>query len=340
MKNHSIINVAAILILGSATTFSLLTSCEGPQGIAGVDANESCTQCHNSESLLIAKVRQSANSTHQTGITSFENSTSCAPCHTSQGFLETLVTDTTVTAAAVENPVPANCRTCHKIHENYDSTDFAVRTVEPITLRITAGLAKLDLGESNLCAKCHQPRSIATYPVLGGSDVSITSSRALGHYGAQAVILAGVAAYKIPGAEAYPTAANPHAAAGCVTCHMATALGSLAGGHTLKMSDPDEGDNLAGCIACHPSATDFDLGGTQTEVEGLLGDLNAALTTAGILTASGSTNASTSKPLVLTADKAGALLNYYLIKNDRSMGVHNPAYVRALLKNSIALFAV
>jgi hypothetical protein len=339
MKKLSVINTTAMLLLSSAMVFSLLTSCEGPQGIAGVDANESCTQCHNKGSVLIAKIRQSATSKHQTGTSSFENASGCAACHTSQGFLETLITDTTATTAAIENPVPTNCRTCHMIHEKYDSTDFALRTVEPITLRVTAGLAKLDLGESNVCAKCHQPRVIANYPVLGGGTVNVTSSRMPGHYGTQSTILSGVAAYEVPGTVAYTGAtAHPHKEAGCVSCHMAEALGSLAGGHTFKMADEAEGDNIAACVACHSTLEDFDYNGVQTEVADLLLQLKDALTADGILKATGSVNASTAAPLSLTSDKYGALVNFAMITNDRSSGVHNPVYVKALLKNSIALF--
>ncbi len=35
-------------------------------------------------------------------------------------------------------------------------------------------------------------------------------------------------------------------------------------------------------------------------------------------------------------DLAGALWNYVLIKEDRSLGVHNPDYIRDLLETSIA----
>ncbi len=336
MKNNSIFKTTAILLLSSATVLSIMTSCEGPQGIAGVDANETCTQCHNDGSLLIAKISQAAASTHQTGITSFENAVSCAPCHTSQGYLEVLVSDTTATKAAIANPVPANCRTCHAIHENYDTTDFAVREIAPFTLRIKPGLAKMDLGVSNVCAKCHQPRVISNYPTIGGGDVSITTFRFPGHYGAQSTMLAGVAGYEV--GTGYPTSANPHKEAGCVTCHMSTAVGSLTGGHTFNMENEEEGENLSSCKVCHPSATSFDVNGVQTEVAALLETLKAALTADGILTASGTVNASTSKPLVISSDKYGALINFALVTNDGSHGVHNAAYTMALLENSIAVF--
>ena len=338
MKKHSFINTAALLFLSSAMVMSLVSSCEGPEGIAGVDANETCKQCHNGESVLIAKISQAGNSMHQTGITSFENGTSCAPCHTHQGFMEALARDTFGTVAAISNPSAVNCRTCHAVHENYDSTDFAVRIDGPVNLRIIAGT--LDLGKSNICASCHQPRSVSGYPVLGGGDFNVTSSRLPGHYGAQATILAGIAAYEVPGSASYPTAANAHMSQtdGCITCHMAEPIGSLAGGHTMKMADEEEGENLASCEACHSTIEDFDYNGVQTEVEGLLVQLADALVADGILSATGSVKASSSAPLSLSSDKYGALLNYAMVKNDRSNGVHNPGYVKALLVNSIEVF--
>ena len=209
MKKLSVFKASAILILSSAMVMSLVTSCEGPEGVAGVDANETCKQCHNGESVLIAKINQAANSQHQLGITSFENASSCAPCHTSQGFIEALANDTTATVAAISNPVAINCRTCHDIHKEYDSTDFALRSEAPVKLRLIA--ETLDLGgPSNLCANCHQPRSVAVYPVAGGANISVTSSRLPGHYGTQSTMLAGMAGYEVAGSADYPSAANPH----------------------------------------------------------------------------------------------------------------------------------
>jgi hypothetical protein len=40
-------------------------------------------------------------------------------------------------------------------------------------------------------------------------------------------------------------------------------------------------------------------------------------------------------PLTVTADEAGAMLNYQSVLEDKSMGVHNPPYIIALLTNTI-----
>jgi hypothetical protein len=39
--------------------------------------------------------------------------------------------------------------------------------------------------------------------------------------------------------------------------------------------------------------------------------------------------------LVVSADVAGAMLNFKTVEEDRSHGVHNPKYMIALLKNAL-----
>ena len=55
--------------------------------------------------------------------------------------------------------------------------------------------------------------------------------------------------------------------------------------------------------------------------------------------ASGLWTATSSAPIVVSADEAGAMLNWLTIEEDRSLGVHNPAYVVAALTNSIELLS-
>jgi hypothetical protein len=315
---------------------TFMTSCEGPAGANGQDANATCTQCHNNQSLVLAKILQAENSVHQTGATFERNTADCALCHTSQGFIEVLNTGATTTAADVKDPLPVGCITCHDIHDKYDTTDFALRTTDPVVLQSNG--ATVDLGNSNICANCHQPRPADPMPAVGGGDVTLTSNRWGPHHGTQSAIVAGTAAYQVAGTEAYPTS-NPHTVAGCTTCHMSDPYGAFAGGHSLNLTYDNHGkeaDYVVGCTKCHPTATDFDINDTQTEVAALIDSLKTKLVSANILVASsGLVNASSSKPLVISANKAGALFNYYMVTEDRSTGVHNPGYVKALLKNSI-----
>ena len=340
MKKFSFIASAAAVIFMTGMLLNLLSSCEGPAGVAGNDANESCTQCHDNNTSILARMTQAKNSGHQTG-TSFEhNDASCAPCHTHQGFLEVLSAGTENTASKISNPLPANCRTCHKIHEKYTTDDFELRSLAPVNLRIN-GIAVNLGGTGNMCVTCHQPRKPSPLPVLNGNQVSITSNRWGPHHGTQSAILFGTAGYEVPGSSDYPEkGSHRHVGAGCNACHMAEPFGAIAGGHSFSMTYDSYGaktEHLAGCIACHPTVKNFDYKGKQTEVEDLLAQLKTKLVTAGWLNAtSGLVNASAASPLNLTANQAGALLNYYMITEDGSMGVHNAKYTLALLKNSIA----
>jgi hypothetical protein len=182
MKKLSIFNATAILTLSSAMAFSFLTSCEGPQGIAGVDANESCKQCHN-PAWVDAKVTEFALSKHSYGEAAFEEAgnAACAPCHESEAFkyvvknnipstftLNTTtnkyVNDYSATVGVAYGEL--SCFTCHvNLHTAYDSTDiYPLTTVAPVAMTMWAGAKTIDLaqtgGESNLCVKCHQPRPL------------------------------------------------------------------------------------------------------------------------------------------------------------------------------------
>ncbi len=316
----------------------IFMGCEGPAGPAGMDANETCKMCHNSGSVLLAKQVQAGNSGHQTGGNFERSANDCAACHTNEGFLDRMMSGLMEAATDIENPTPPNCRTCHMIHENYDTTDWALRFTDPVTLWIND--VAVDYGNGNVCANCHQPRLIDPYPVSGGADVSITSSRWGPHHGPQAAVLYGTSAYEIAGDVSYPAAgSHAHAGAGCTQCHMAVVEehGNVVGGHTLNMTFLYHGameDNVAGCLSCHTSIEDFDLHDQVTEITELFDSLGSVLTGKGYLK-DGSVNASSDSPLVLNPDDAGALLNYQYVKEDKSMGVHNPAYITALLKNSL-----
>ncbi len=343
MKRFSFTFAAAMLILSVGIGMSFLTSCEGPAGPAGQDASETCIQCHNDKVTVLAKMTQTANSLHQTGATFERSTTDCAPCHTHQGYLEVLATGAQATASDVTNPVPANCRTCHMIHENYDSTDFALRGQDPVDMWING--VTVDLGKSNVCVSCHQPRIPSPMPSLAeaNADISITSNRWGPHHGPQSAMVWGTGGYEIAGSASYPQAgANAtHHDAGCVTCHMADPFGAVAGGHTFNMTYDSHGpvDLIGGCQKCHSNIEDFDYHDSRAEVESLLEELRADLVADGILNdADGLVKASGSKPLVVPNKKAGALMNFYLVEEDRSMGIHNPAYVKALLQNSIEVF--
>jgi len=334
MKKFLLVTGITLLLFILGLSTSLFTSCEGPAGPAGEDASETCTQCHDDDTELLARQLQYQNSVHYLGGNFERDAPSCAPCHTHEGFIERMTTGE-MTSISPENPTPPSCRTCHEIHESYDSTDWALRYTEPVELWITG--TEVDLGMGNMCTNCHQPRVPDPLPAVGGGDVTISSPYWGIHHGPQSAIIAGTAGYEFSGDENYGTDPHLNVPDGCVTCHMAEPYGVQSGGHTMKMAYQYHGHlefNTDGCTACHDDeeALVTTMENNRAEIENLLSQLEAKLVAQGVLTAEGSLNV----PMTISSDLGGALLNYKLIEEDRSFGAHNPKYTLALLKNTIA----
>lgn len=335
MKKRGFTLSTILVIMLSVFTFSFFGSCEGPAGVAGEDANESCTQCHNEETLVLTAMVQHSNSGHQMGSTFERNSSNCAPCHTHQGYLEILASGEKSTGSDISSPLPVNCRTCHRVHENFDSTDFALRNSSPVEMWING--EEVDLGSGNQCVNCHQARIPNPLPVTDGGTVNITSSRWGPHHGTQSNILWGTGGYELAGSEAYNNPGSHfHTNAGCNGCHMAEPFGAVAGGHSFNMTYNDgANEHLAGCSGCHTDIESFDYKGASTEIMALLENLETILIDLEYINGeSGLVNA----PLQVSSDHAGAMLNYYMVDKDESKGVHNPQYAKALLQNSIEVF--
>jgi hypothetical protein len=116
--------------------------------------------------------------------------------------------------------------------------------------------------------------------------------------------------------------------------------GITAGGHTFNMSYEYHGDveeNLFGCNTdgCHSSVEEFDHNGFQTDIMALLDQLEATFDANGWLDEEGLWDIARGDSLVVSANEAGAMLNWKTVKEDRSYGIHNPTYMKAILQNSI-----
>jgi hypothetical protein len=314
---------------------------DGADGTDGVDANATCTQCHDESTDIYVKRLQAANSKHLTGGDFERSDAECAGCHTHEGFLERMEAGNFLATADVANPSPQNCRTCHKIHINYDASDFAIRYPDPVTLALND--VTIDIAEGNVCANCHQPNFPDPMYTIGGDSISITNKRWGPHHGPQSAMLWGTTAYEVAGSINYPDPGSKmHAQVGCTECHMPDAYGNQAGGHTLNMTYEYHGGDeawVAGCTSCHTGIEDFDLNGVQTQVSTLLDSLHHVLMGEGLLDADGYLVATTSAPLKVSPEEAGLLYNFKFVEEDLSMGVHNSAYSIALLKNSLEYVA-
>ncbi len=334
--------------MGACTLIITVLSCTGPEGPSGAngkdgaDGSTKCAECHNSSSEIYTKRLQWETSLHATGSAFERNTTQCAPCHTSQGFNECAKSGLDSTLATVSDPANINCRTCHKIHQKFDSTDFALIYTNAITLRHGGGTVDF-AGDGNLCGKCHQARSVSPFPAVGATDsIKLSSSRWGPHHGPVTNIIGARGGYEIPGLVAYD-GSSPHKTVpdGCVKCHMATAFGNSYGGHTFKASGESEGSvvqNVAACKSCHFSATSFDIGGIQSTVKTKMAELRGLLAAKKWLDTTKSAGAYQNDliyPKNYYPSDAGVLFNYLILASDRSWGVHNPRYYMALLDNSL-----
>jgi hypothetical protein len=125
------------------------------------------------------------------------------------------------------------------------------------------------------------------------------------------------------GAEGSPSAHYAMVEDTCVGCHMGEGKS-----HTFE-------PEVDRCQACHADAESFDINGFQTEVQAQLDELGDLLVAAGVL----SENGPDGHPTVEETDEATAtaLFNWiYIAHEDKSMGVHNPAYTQALLDAAFA----
>ena len=315
----------------------------GPTGPEGQNGAENCLDCHGNSQLITSKVFQWENSVHLLGGHYDRNDASCAVCHTSQGFLEVVGTGATAAAAAIEDPLPPNCYSCHQIHQTYTEADWALTSTEPFTFWVGGETA--DIGAGNLCLNCHLARIPSpALPVPGVADdelVNITNKRYGPHHGSQGVLFTGNAAYEVDGPAEYGNSLHTTLAANsCATCHMAKVEGGRAlGGHTFRVAEDDGSGNLTinynGCSACHDDEDELYtlVEDTQMEIDALILELGTRLNQLGLIDAD-------LEYAVVPQDfsnlQLGILWNYQYIREDKSFGVHNYKYAKALLENSIA----
>ena len=287
----------------------------------------SCTECHNDTSLITSKRHAWEESLHGSGTAAdyAGGRSSCTGCHSGASFSERvaagLTPDKVETVTAVTRQ---DCRACHQIHTTFTGEDWALETTEPVVLYAVEG-ATFDGGEGNLCVQCHQPRRDA--PVAENGVVTGISSHWGPHHGPQSSMLMGVAG---AGAEGKPGAHYSMVENTCVTCHMGEGAN-----HTYE-------PEVATCQACHADAENFDINGVQTEVQAMLDELGEQLVALGALSENSVDGHPTAELQENGAPEnvATALWNWiYVAHEDKSLGVHNPAYTKALLQAGLDALA-
>ena len=278
--------------------------------------------------------------------------TGCIPCHSGSGYVQWVkegkpVDSNGLPTETAAKPAPTNisCAVCHDPHD--------ASTIHQLRLSDTqlgdGTQVTIDLyGTGAQCMECHRSRRNA---VEYTSNPSNGSSHFGAHHGPQADMLIGANSPDF-GIE-LPT--SPHALQGnaCVDCHMsgegvADAEGNiiLVGGHSFNMNDAEGNDNMEACTPCHGEAgesfkekkyyfngiADHDGDGVdeglQEEVEGMMEELASLLPQ----NAEGNVDMS-AKDNSLAVLRAG--YSYIWVEEDRSFGIHNPAFTVGLLRASI-----
>ncbi|UCD99101.1 MAG: hypothetical protein JSV42_19550 [Chloroflexota bacterium] len=293
----------------------------GEAGAAAEMGDLSCTECHNDTTLIVGKKTAWSESLHGSGEAYVRGTNaSCAGCHSGGGFSARIAAGLNPDEVAEGDPNPTrqDCRTCHQIHVTYTGEDWALESTDPVDFFAVEG-ATYDGGEGNLCANCHQPRRV--FPGAVDGVVTGISEHWGPHHGGQAPMLLGVAG--AGDVEGSPSSHYNMVEDTCVACHM--------GPDRVHTYEP----NVAVCQECHSGAENFDINGVQTEVQAQLDELGDALVAAGVL----SENGPEGHPTVEEAPEglAIALWNWiYIAHEDKSLGVHNSAYTKALLEEAFA----
>ncbi|MBL4938800.1 MAG: hypothetical protein JKY16_00650 [Lutibacter sp.] len=358
MRKLKLIGFLIILVSSFAFIQCTTETIVGPQGIAGIDGIDgtngtdgvngvdgvgtaSCIACHSdthrepieSSYAKSTHANQTIMYTGQTvaEYTNFGGGGGCAECHSNEGYIDYITTGA-IQAAPYDNPTGISCTTCHDKHGTFDfendGYDYALRSFGSVEMRKVGTGYTIDYGnKSNNCIECHQPRSIPRLDAdeAGVEDGLIEVPNRYGpHYGAQSILLEGIYGVEIAGSTAYPTAVSAahRNGASCVSCHMGEPNGE-DGQHTMVPT-------LNSCVTCHGDGAESLMTNLQEEVDGYMTELEVLFEAQGLLV-DGSLVYNVDYP----ATVADAYWNYKFIYYDHSKGVHNPAYTRALLKNSI-----
>ncbi len=350
MKNYFKLIYTAPIILAL-----FLISCEGPAGPEveagkdGADGNATCNLCHGASATDVnLKFNQYHLSQHNRGIVYEEEAgrIACGGCHSGDGFAEAAALGVDDAKTLATSPI--NCKACHPIHTDYTMSDFGLRIKSGFQLRHTK--AAIDLGNGNTCAKCHQARAYTrTSPDTIRPVTGTNYSRFGPHYGTPTNVLTMNGPVKLAGSVSYDGISNPHGnlPMGCVSCHMGKdSLNPAVGGHSFLMPASSLA-NITTCYTCHPASQIK--GGTLTKQvaadialyrrllidKGMI-DTTSAVTEAGYQVLGEYFATPGGKIKVYdNPNDVDVVLNYLYVAKDRSNGVHNPAYIKALVKNGL-----
>ena len=340
MKPHRFLTfIALFVLLGMSLAACDRTVTRVEQTAAKAD---NCFDCHNDQNtILIAAHQQWANSLHASGHNTDRNESPCSGCHTREGFVA-------IAQGGIPGDYPnatmIHCFTCHAPHTNslggLSGGGFALRIEDPQTLR--DGFT-FDIGAGNICAACHNAlEDVNTFVRTANDTVTFPRHTHWGpHHSVQADNFFGSNGYEYTGFAYEQTNHKSAVTDGCLQCHYVVTQNFVVGGHSFNMKgtiSTHDGDeevvNQDACLPCHnldgADVDGFDHNGRQTEITALSDSLETILENAGLLA-----NQHNVPNVVTSSDSAGAVWNWLMVHEDRSVGVHNFKWMRSLLKSSI-----
>lgn len=325
-------------------------SCHGPAsshmaqsdtGMIGVAVSSAtCGFCHDSPANHM-KNYQWGLSLHATGYVFRVGS--CEACHSAGGAIAANDPDYAPFTGTSVRPRSStkegvSCAVCHDPHSTGMGA-YQLRNISSVTLSngavVTAG------GDGLICMTCHHDRR--------NSEVIVLTTKTVPHDGPQADMLAGTNGIhygmSMPSSKHMTAVENS-----CIGCHMQTTPTSgpaknNVGAHTFKVSWNYAGTNFYmtnACVSCHVGITNFNFGGVDYNQDGIVSGVQSEISNmlyqlALLLPPYSGTNIDTSGITTGAADlsKRKAIYNWTFVKNDKSLGVHNPKYAAALLRASI-----
>ena len=308
----------------------------------GVDA---CAACHDDDHYHVYPSQWEVS--NHADLNRPYTRTSCGVCHNGKGFIQWVdAGKPEELAKAVDAKYNITCATCHDPH---DATN--VNQLRTVGATLPSGDVINEGGKGKLCMNCHNSRRELPDRII--SDLA--RDRDPGpHHGPQAEMLTTLNTWTWD--EDLPT--SPHLIAAvpggeansCVNCHMYEGEESghevTAGMHSFSMVNQEGEDNVEACSDCHGNVgesfdekkyyidgnADHDGDGVeeglQHEVEGLLDTLYSVLPQddEGDFLVDSTTS----------FDVGAAMYNYNMVEEDRSLGIHNPAFTVSILQLSIA----
>lgn len=275
----------------------------------------------------------------------------CFPCHSGAAFVKWLDNKTNPGYnETTDGNVNIACSVCHDPHS--DANAMQLRAVSVDSLKngyvLPAGVG----GKGQLCMNCHQSRyvqKVTNVPPYYGFG-----SRFSPHESPQTDMFLGRNSYEFEDPTLTGRASHLGVRDGCVTCHMSERVNgsSMHADHELAMVDTLGGqhDLIGACVECHGPITHFNdilasydydrngvIEGLQTEVQGLLDILKSRLPVdaTGEPIGGGTVTAADSAAIANRPDFVQGIWTYYFVRNDKSLGVHNPKYAVALLQKAL-----